>query len=89
MVPLQATGLAALGLSNSTLHDFTEDLQGMVEARVSAEVPSPYLSAPTGKIAALSLLHLRFAYGVAADGTSLPFGRRLPEGKVLWKGYPP
>ena len=48
-------------------HAFAVDLQGVVAARVSAELPSPTPSSPTGKVEAQSLLHLRFVCGVAVD----------------------
>ena len=63
-----ATGLADLDLSNSSLHAFTAALQGVAVAGVSATVPSPAPSAPTGKVATLSLLYIRFTCGVAVDG---------------------
>ena len=66
--PPPATGLTAHGLSDSTLHAFKASLQVMVADGVSAETPSPALSAPTGKVATMSLLHLCLAYGVAVDG---------------------
>ena len=59
--------LAALGLSDSALHALSAALQGMVSDGVSASVPSPDPPAPTGKVATLYLLRLRFAYRVAAD----------------------
>ena len=57
VVPPSATGLADLGLLGSSIHAFTEALQGMLVARFSAAVPSPSPSPPTGKVATLSLLH--------------------------------
>ena len=59
-----ATGIVDLGLSNSALHAFEAYLQGVATAGVSAELPSPAPSVLTGKVAKLSLLHLRFACGV-------------------------
>ena len=67
-----ATGLAALGISDSALHVFAAALQGLVATGVSATLPSPAPSVPTGKVATLSLLHLRFACGVAVDVYLLP-----------------
>ena len=67
MRPPPATGLATIGLSDSALHAFAADLQGVVADGVSAEVPSPAPSGPTGKVATLCLLHLQFACGVAVD----------------------
>ena len=67
MVLSLATGLAALGFSDSSLHYFLVSLQGMVAAGVSAEVPSPSPSALTGKLMTLSLLYLRFLCGVEVD----------------------
>ena len=65
--PAPATGLAELGLPDSALHAFATALQGVVAAGVSAALPSPAPSVPTGKVATLSLLHPPFAYGVAMD----------------------
>ena len=62
-----ATGLAALGLSDSGLDAFAAALQGVVAAGVSAALPSPSQSGPMRKVATLSLLYLRFACRVAAD----------------------
>ena len=62
-----ATGLAALGLSDSAVHDFAASLQGVVAAGVSTALPSPDPSRLTKKVVTLSLLHLRFAFGVTAD----------------------
>ena len=68
MRPPPSTFLAALGLSDYALHSFTAALQGVVVSGVSVAVPFSALSAPTGKVATLSLVHLRFACGVAVDG---------------------
>ena len=72
MVPFPATGLAALVLSDSALHAFTVDLQGVVEAGVSTAVPSPSPYTPAGKVVTLFLLHLHFACRVAVDGDLTP-----------------
>ena len=65
--PTPATGLAALGLLDSTMHAFVLAMQGVVANGVAAALPSPAPSVSTGKVATLSLLHLRFVCGVAAD----------------------
>ena len=70
--PTLAMCLAALGISDSALHAFTEALQGVVAAGVSVEVPSPSPSAPTGKVATLSLLHLHFECRVLVNGDLPP-----------------
>ena len=62
-----ATGLAALGLSDSTIHTVVVAMQGVVAGGVTVEFPSPAQSVPTVKVATLSLLYLRFVCGVAAD----------------------
>ena len=67
-----STGLAALVLSYYALHVFAAALQGVVAAGVSAAVPSPSPSAPTGKVVTLSLLRLRFECGVSVDGDLPP-----------------
>ena len=86
MVPPQSTGLETLGLSDSALHTFAAALQGVVAAGISAAVPSPSLSAPTGKVATLSLLHLRFSYGVAVDGELPPIWEAVAQGKGRMEG---
>ena len=65
--PALAIGLAALGLSYSAIHTLAAALQGVVAAGVSVALPSPAPSGLMGKVATLSLLHIRFACGVAAD----------------------
>ena len=65
---LPATGLTALGLSDFALNAFTLYLQGVVATGVSTAVPSPALYVPTGKVAKISLLHLRSTCRVAVDG---------------------
>ena len=62
-----AIGLDALGLSDATLQAFTAAMQGVVTAGVVSALPSPSPAAPGGKVARLSLLHLRFACRVAGD----------------------
>ena len=87
--PPLATCLAALGLSDSALHTFAAALQGVVAAGVIAEVPSPALSAPTGKVATLSLLHLRFACGLGSgSGPPSHLGGGGPETGGGWRGQP-
>ena len=62
-----ATGLAALGLTESAVHALAVDLQGVVANGVAAALPSPAPAGPMAKVATLSLLHLHFVCGVAAD----------------------
>ena len=54
------TGIAALGLSDATLKTSAEDLQGVVTAGLASALPSPSPASPGGKVARLSLMHLRF-----------------------------
>ena len=68
MRPPPATDLADLGLLGSALHTFAAAQRGMLAARVIVAVPSLAPSEPTGKFAALYLLHLQFACGVEVDG---------------------
>ena len=86
MQPPPATGLAALGLSESALHAFAAALQGVVVAGVSVAVISPSPSAPTGKVVTLSLLHLRFACRVAVDGDLPPIWEVVTQGKGRMEG---
>ena len=81
MRPHPATGPADLGLSGSALHTFAAALQGVVAARVSAEVTSSAPSALTGKVATLSLLQLHFTCGVAVDGDLPPIWEAVARGK--------
>ena len=76
-------GLAALGLSESTIHAFAAALQGVGTAGVSAAVPYPAPSAPTGKVVKLSLQHLRFACDVEVDGDLLPIWEAVAQGKGI------
>ena len=55
--PAPATGLAALGLTESAVHAIAVAMQGVVANGVAAALPSPAPSGPTGKVATLSLLH--------------------------------
>ena len=55
-----------MGLLDATVHDIAWVLQGVVAA-----VPSLSPAPPSGSVAALSLIHLRFSYGVAGDLTTL------------------
>ena len=84
--PPPATGLAALGLSDSSLHAFLAALQGVVAAGVSAALPYPVTSIPMGKFATLSLLHLRFACGVEVDGDLPPIWETVAQGKERMEG---
>ena len=85
-MPPPATGLAALGMSDSALRAFAAALQGVVEAGVSAEVASPALSSSKGRFTKLSLLHLRFACRVAMDGDLPPIWEAVAQGKGRMEG---
>ena len=86
MQPPLATGLADLCLSESALHAFAVTMQGVVAAEVSAAGPPPAPSGPTGKVATLSLLHLRFACGVSVDGDLHPIWEAFAQGKGRMDG---
>ena len=86
MSPPPATGLAALSISDSALHAFPAALQGMLAAGVSAAVPSPYLSNPTGKVATLSLLHLHLTCRVIVYGDLPPIWEVVTRGKGRMEG---
>ena len=81
-----ATGLADLCLSDFALHSFAAALQGVATEGVTAAFPSPALSGPTGKVATLSLLHLRFAYGVAVDVNLPPIWESVARGRGKMDG---
>ena len=76
------TGLAAFGLSDATLQAFAAAMQGMVVAGVVSALLSLLPTAPGGKVARLSLLHLHFVCGVAGDSDLPP----LWEAVVLGRG---
>ena len=86
MGPPLAVGLAILGLLDSSLHASAASLQCVVAAGVSVAVPSLSLSSPTGKVATLSLLFLRFACGVAVDGGLPPIWEAAAHGKGMMEG---
>ena len=79
-------GLAALGLPDATLQAFTAALQGVVTAGVVSALLSPSPAAPGGKMARLSLLHLRFAYGVAGDSDLPPLWEVVALGRGKTEG---
>ena len=58
-------GLYAISLLDAILQAFSAALQGVVTAGVGMDLHSPYTAAPGGKVACLSLLHLRFVCGVS------------------------
>ena len=79
--PPPDTGLAALGISDSSLLSFAEALQDVVASGVRAAVPSPSLSTPTVKVATLSLIHLYFICRLALDGHLPPIWYVVARGK--------
>ena len=79
--PAPSTGLAALGPTESAVHAIAAALQGVVANGVAMALPSPAPAGPTGKVATLSLLHLRLCAGWQQMWTSLPFGSRSPGGQ--------
>ena len=81
-----STGIASLGLSDSALHAFTEALQGVVADGVSAAVPSPAPSGPTGKVATMSLPNLRLACRVEVDGYPIPIWEAVAREKGRMEG---
>ena len=68
------------------MHAFVLAMQGVVANGVAAALPSPAPSGPMGKVPTLSLLHLRFVCGVAADVDLPPFGSRSPGDAAIWTG---
>ena len=80
------TGIAALGLSDATLQAFAAAMQSVVTAGVVAALPSPSPAAPGSKVARLSLLHLRFACGVAGDDDLPPLWEAVALGRGKTEG---
>ena len=58
-------GLEGLGLLGAADHTFAAVMQGLVTAGVGSAFTYPSPTAPTGRFAALFLLNLCFACGVA------------------------
>ena len=79
-------GLSVLGLSDATLQAFAEDLQGVVTVGIVSALPSPSPAFPGGKVARLSLLHLRFACGVAGDSDVPPIWEAVALGQGKTEG---
>ena len=73
-------------LLDTTLQAFEATLQGVVTAGVVLSLSYPSPAAPVGKIAHLSLLHLRFACGVAGDSYLLPIRDAVAQGKGKTEG---
>ena len=77
--PLQLPGMGALGFFDVAVHIFAAALQGVVTSGMEAPPPPP--AAPEGRVTALSILHLRFACGVAGDGEMSPIWEAVTRGK--------
>ena len=61
-------------------------MQGMVANGVAAALPFPAPSGPTGKVATLSLLHLHFVCGMAADVDLPPIWESVARGRGKMDG---
>ena len=68
-----------LSLSDATLQAFKAALQGVVTAGVASTLYSTYSAAPGGKVACLSLPHIRFAFGVAGDSDLPPIWKAVAQ----------
>ena len=68
MVPPPDPGLLASGISYDMVHDFTDNMKGVVEAGVGEALTSQSPVMTAGRVAALSLIHLRLTCGVTGDG---------------------
>ena len=79
-------GLAALGLSDATLQEFAAAMQSVVTAGVVSALRSLSPTAPGGKVARLSLLHLRFVCEVAGDDDLSPFWEAVALGRGKTEG---
>ena len=72
MRPPLRRGLAAFGISHSGFTSFVNMLQGVMDVGVGSSLLSLSPGIPEGRVAALSLLHLRFVCRVAVDGDMAP-----------------
>ena len=68
------------------MHALAAALQGVVANGVAAALPSLAPSGPTGKVATLSLLHLRFVCRVAADVDLPPIWESVARGRGKMDG---
>ena len=75
-----------LRLLDTMVHTFASALQGVVAVGVGAALPSPSPSAPLGRVAVISLLHLRFACGVAGDSDLPPIWEEVARTKGRIEG---
>ena len=79
-------GLAALGLSYSTLQAVSTVLQVMVTAGMVSDIPHPTPVSPGGIIIHLSLFHLKFTCGVMGDIDLPPFWEAIAQGQGKTEG---
>ena len=79
-------GLAVVGLLGATLQAFAAALQGVATAGVVSDLPFTSPAAPGGKVACLSLLHLRFACGVTVDNELTPIWEAVAQGQGKTEG---
>ena len=69
--------MVALGILYAAVQAFVAALQVVVTVGVGVALPSPSPITPSGRVADLSLLHLRFACGVAVDAYHPPIWEEL------------
>ena len=72
MDPLIEQGFLDLEISNDTVYACAAALKTVVEEGVGAALPSPSPTTPSGRVAALSLLQLRYTCGVSGDAELPP-----------------
>ena len=84
--PTPPTGLEALGLPKATIQAFTSALQDVVAVGVVADLTSPSPIVTVGKVATLSLLHLRFVCGVEGYGDLPPIWEVVARGEFRTEG---
>ena len=70
--PTPALGLVSFGISNDELHSFTAVLRVVVTAGLGEALTSLSPTTPTGIVANILLLYLRFACRVTGDGYLTP-----------------
>ena len=71
---------------DAAVHAFAATLQGVVVAEVGSDLPSSSHTAPVERVTSLSIIHLRFAYGVTGDGDLYPISEALERGKGRTEG---
>ena len=86
MVPPPVPGITPFRISDAVVQAFTAKLQGVAAEGVGSYLPSPSTATLIGRVADLSLLHLRFNFGVVGGGYLAPIWEDLARAKGRTEG---